>query len=328
MSALPSDLSAALATLLHGVSRNDLAARAATMSQHYRGAGGSASVVRDRQDALAYALTRMPATYAAVLSAMREAALRCEAAPQSLLDIGCGPGSASFAAAQAWPSLQSATLLDANDAFLDLARDLTAHSGSSALQGATFVRGAMERVLGELAPADGVVASYALVELPLPGAVEVATRLWALTRQVLVLVEPGSRQGFARLKEVRSALIAHGARVAAPCPHDGVCLMQEPDWCHFSVRLPRSKDHRFVKDADVPYEDEKFAYAVFSRGPVTRAAARLLKPALDTKAARHVEVCAAAGIEQKIYPRRDKLAFKAARRLDWGDALEGVVPQR
>src|SRR5579872_4033802 len=109
MSALPPDLSAALATLLHRVSRNDLAARAAALSQHYRNAGGSAGVVRDRQDALAYALTRMPATYAAVFSAAREAAKRCDAVPHSLLDIGCGPGSASFAASAAWPSLQSAT---------------------------------------------------------------------------------------------------------------------------------------------------------------------------------------------------------------------------
>ena len=59
-------------------------------------------------DALAYALARMPATYAAVtasLNALRE--IRPDFAPASLLDVGAGPGTATWAAAEAFPSLQS-----------------------------------------------------------------------------------------------------------------------------------------------------------------------------------------------------------------------------
>ena len=81
--------------------------RAALISKTYRD-GGNSGAIRSETDALAYALARMPATYAAVtasLNALRE--IRPDFAPNSLLDVGAGPGTASWAAAEAFPSLQS-----------------------------------------------------------------------------------------------------------------------------------------------------------------------------------------------------------------------------
>ena len=113
---LPAELKAALDARLQGLSRNDTAERASLISQTYRDGGGS-SAIRSEADALAYALARMPATYAAVgasLNALRE--IRPDFAPTSLLDVGAGPGTATWAAAEAFPSLTSFSLLDANSA--------------------------------------------------------------------------------------------------------------------------------------------------------------------------------------------------------------------
>ena len=118
---LPAELKAALDGKLRGFSRNDAAGRAATISKTYRDGGGSGAI-RSEADALAYALARMPATYAAVtasLNALNE--IRPDFAPNSLLDIGAGPGTATWAAAEAFPSLRNFTLLDANDALRTLA---------------------------------------------------------------------------------------------------------------------------------------------------------------------------------------------------------------
>jgi ribosomal protein RSM22 (predicted rRNA methylase) len=113
---LPGELKAALDARLQGLSRHDAAERASLISQTYRDGGGS-SAIKSEADALAYALARMPATYAAVsasLNALCE--IRPDFAPTSLLDVGAGPGTASWAAAESFPSLQSFALLDANSA--------------------------------------------------------------------------------------------------------------------------------------------------------------------------------------------------------------------
>src|SRR5215471_21069640 len=98
--ALPADLAAALEAKLEGLSRRKTAARAALISKSYRG-GGTSEAIRSEIDALAYALARMPATYAAVAACFK--ALRdiwSDFAPKTLLDVGAGPGTASFAAAE------------------------------------------------------------------------------------------------------------------------------------------------------------------------------------------------------------------------------------
>src|ERR687898_2317625 len=106
---LPAELKAALYAKLQGFSRNDAAGRAASISKTYRDGGGSGAI-RSEADALAYALARMPATYAAVtasLNALGE--ITPQFAPNSLLDVGAGPGTATWAATEALPSLQGFT---------------------------------------------------------------------------------------------------------------------------------------------------------------------------------------------------------------------------
>jgi Mitochondrial small ribosomal subunit Rsm22 len=90
---------------MQGLSRSDATARAALISRTYRD-GGNSRAIATEADALAYALARMPATYAAVtasLNALRE--VHTDFAPDSLLDVGAGPGTATWAAAEAFSSL-------------------------------------------------------------------------------------------------------------------------------------------------------------------------------------------------------------------------------
>src|SRR5580693_5944451 len=133
---LPAELTAALNAKLHGLSRHDTAERAALISKVYRD-GGNSRAIRTETDALAYALARMPATYAALtasLNALRE--ITPGFTPASLLDVGAGPGTATWAAATAFPSLTDFTLLDANGALRALALDL--FHGSSRLSSVRY----------------------------------------------------------------------------------------------------------------------------------------------------------------------------------------------
>ena len=302
-------LNAAIATMLEGVSRKDLEQRAARISAAYRDGGTSMGIVNEA-DALAYLVTRCPATYAA----MRAVFARIGEAmpgfsPLSLLDVGAGPGTAAWAARDAWPSLAAVTMIEPNAVFRGLAAKL--------LPDATLIAGD----LGMTKPrADLVTASYVLAELPERAAAGTARDLWTAAAQMLVLVEPGTPAGFARIRAARAALIEAGGHVAAPCTHDNPCPMTGSDWCHFSERLQRSRDHMIAKGARVPFEDERYAYVAVSRVPVTHpAAARIIKPVMDAKPGITLPLCEASGLRNQFMARRDKDAFRAARKKEWGD---------
>lgn len=316
---LPAELKAALDAKLQGFSRTDAAKRSQKISAAYRTGGGSGTVKSDA-DALAYALARMPATYAAVaasLNALTEIAPSF--APETLLDVGAGPGTASWAAAEAFPSLQDFTLLDANGALsrlaLDLARD------SSRLAECRYLPGDAGGNLAEASQADLVVASYVIGELSEADQRKLTEAMWAKARQALVVIEPGTPAGTARILALRQQLIAAGAFVAAPCPHEKPCPLTAPDWCHFSQRLPRSQAHRQIKGAEVPFEDERFIYVALTRTPPESRASRVLAPPDVGKAGITAKLCTEEGVVIAKVPRRAKAAYANARRWRWGGAV-------
>jgi ribosomal protein RSM22 (predicted rRNA methylase) len=320
---LPSPLRAALDRALEGVPRKGLADRAARTSEAYRAGRPSSGVIREADDALAYALTRLPATYAACVTVLAEAARTApEFAPKTLLDAGAGTGAASWAAAEVWPQLAALTWLDASTAFLTLAAQLAA-DGPPALRTAEARRGDLTSA-GPWPRADLVVASYAMAEIAPDKQTSAITELWNSAEAVLTLVEPGTPAGYARILAARGALIAAGATVLAPCPHHDACPLVGEDWCHFSVRLPRSRDHRLAKGAHVPFEDERFSYLIAARAGVVAAPwrARILAPPHTAKPGIALKLCGLDGeVEHRLVPKRDKAAYALARRLDWGDTL-------
>jgi ribosomal protein RSM22 (predicted rRNA methylase) len=320
---LPAALRAALDRALEGIPRKGLAERAARTSEAYRAGRPSAGVIREADDALAYALTRLPATYAACATVFAEAArMAPRFAPNSLLDAGAGTGAASWAASELWPGLGAITWLDASPPFLALAEQLAAE-GPPALKAAEARRADLTSP-GPWPKAHLVAASYALAEIAPNRQTSVIAELWAACEGVLALVEPGTPAGYGRILAARTALIEAGAAILAPCPHAAACPLAGEDWCHFSVRLPRSRDHRVAKGADVPFEDERFSYLVAARPGIAAAARRprVLAPPRVSKPGIALKLCGMDGrVESRLISKRDKPAYALARRLGWGDIL-------
>jgi ribosomal protein RSM22 (predicted rRNA methylase) len=316
---LPAELKSALDAKLQGLSRNEAAGRAALISQTYRD-GGNSRAIKSQTDALAYALARMPATYAAVAASLNAfCEIRPDFAPKSLLDAGAGPGTASWAVAEAFSSLTSFALLDDNSALRQLALDLA--RGSARLGHVNYNKGEARAVLAQSEPADLVVASYLIGELDESAQIDLAASLWSKTRDTLLVVEPGTPAGYQRVLALRRQLIAAGAHVAAPCPHDNPCPLSAPDWCHFTQRLPRSRAHMQMKGAEVPFEDEKFAYVALTRAPVIIHPARVLAQPVVGKAEITAKLCTVEGVVMTKIPHRVKADYARARRWRWGDAV-------
>lgn len=269
----------------------------------------------------AYLAARLPATYAAIrasMAALSEASPDFQ--PRSFLDVGAGPGTALWAAADCWTGLERAVLVEASPSVRE--------AGAKLASGADIPT--IEWVAGDATAAalpaglkfDLVTIAYVLDELQPQVLASLIERLWNLTEGTLLIVEPGTPAGWRRILDARRQLLSQGANLLAPCPHEAPCPLIAPDWCHFSQRLPRSRVHRLAKSGDVPWEDEKFIYLATSREPGPTKAARVLAPPKAGSGKVALKLCRTDGsIREHLFTKRDGDTFKEARRADWGDTI-------
>lgn len=302
---LPDSLRQALELLAPRFPAARLAAEAAELSAAYR--VPRAAVIGSPVSAAAYALTRMPATFAALSAAWWELPFT----PATVLDLGGGTGAAAWAAASVWPGAPPlCTLVESNPWMRALGESLGAPN--AAWRGGDF------RNLAGLGAHDLVSFSYSLGELPAREALETIERAWMLAGRALVIVEPGTPRGYDFTLKARELLLRAGAHVAAPCPHHDPCPLAAPDWCHFAVRVERSRVHRVLKGGSLGYEDEKFSYLAATREPPARGLARILRRPWQDSGAIRLQLCAPGGLAVRTVTRREKTLFRAARKSSWG----------
>jgi len=259
----------------------------------------------------AYLITRMPATYAAADRVFEEVRGRLEnVAITSVLDVGAGSG-ASTLAAQGWFEPSRITLIERNAAMAEVAREFLP---KVEIRREDFARPEA------LDPHDLVIASYALCEAERP---EVVLRLWAAARVALIVIEPGTPQGFARIRAIRRRLLDSGAHMVAPCPGAQDCPMSGRDWCHFAARVERTSLHRRLKEAELNYEDEKFSYVAVARQPGSPADARIIRRPRHQPGLIVLETCTPDGVQTVRTSKRDREKFPAARKAVWGGEFGG-----
>jgi ribosomal protein RSM22 (predicted rRNA methylase) len=277
-----------------------LSAAAKLISEAYR-AGAPPRLDNDAACA-AYAATRLPATFAAAHRVLREA----PDGIASICDLGAGAGAASFAAGELWPGA-AITLVEKSAALLDWSRRL----GPA---GWTRMRADLASV--EVPEADLVLFSYSLGELRDPAAV--LKRAWRAARRALVVIEPGTRAGFATVYAAREQLRDF---VAAPCPQRGGCPMQSAgDWCHFPARVERTALHRRLKEGELGHEDEKFSYVLFSKTPLAMAESRIVRHPGHAAGRIELSLCTSGGtLWTSRVTKRDAAGWRGARKAEWGD---------
>jgi ribosomal protein RSM22 (predicted rRNA methylase) len=319
---LPAPLRQGVERMLENVPLATLKQAAKTLSDRYRAElrDGRLHMAEDLA-VKAYLATRLPATYAAIrasLDALSDA--KPDFQPMNLLDVGAGPGTVLWATTDLWPDLEQAVLLEASAPVRKVGEAL---AGNAITTQTKWLAGDATIDLADLKPADLVTCAYVLDEIVPASLPKLINRLWQLTGDTLLIVEPGTPAGWQRILAVRRQLIEAGAHVLAPCPHQAPCPLAQPDWCHFSRRVARSRLHRLAKDADVPWEDEKFIYVVASREVPTSSQARVLAPPKSGSGKVLLKLCQDDGtVAERLFTKRDGADFKLARRLDWGDRLD------
>jgi ribosomal protein RSM22 (predicted rRNA methylase) len=317
---LPLELRQAIDAASVGVSISDLRAAAVRLSIAYRG-GRAVSPKLDDLAALAYAATRMPATFAAIRAVFHELRERCAGLRvETLLDFGAGPATTLWAASLEFSQLARVRLIERDPAMKSIGQRLLEHSLFGDRVEATW----HTAVDASLPPVghDLVVIGYLLTELSEDVQREVLHLAWQACRGAVVVVLPGSTLGFRKMLEARRELVSLGASVVAPCPHENRCPLPDDDWCHFGVRLNRSSLHRRLKEGALAYEDEKYCYVIATRGAGHPAPGRLIRRPLIADRRVTLRVCGVDGIREQVMTRRDRTTYRRARKARWGETWD------
>ncbi|MCX4975047.1 small ribosomal subunit Rsm22 family protein [Streptomyces sp. NBC_00620] len=321
MNAAPAEtLRTALAGLLDGLPPKAATQAVERLIANYRGRTPTHTpILRDREDVIAYAAYRMPATFEAVRTALDAFADAAPGwAPDSHVDIGGGTGAATWAVNATWEGTRPVTVLDWAEPALALGREIAA--ANPELKAAEWHRSRIGAAL-TIESTDLVTVSYVLGELADADRASVVDAA-ASAAQAVVIIEPGTPDGYARVIDARDRLIAAGFRIAAPCPHSARCpIVPGEDWCHFSARVSRSSLHRQVKGGSLPYEDEKFSYVAATRFPPAPAPSRVVRKPQIRKGQVLLELCEPdESLRRETVTKRHGLLYRAARDAAWGDA--------
>ncbi|MCX5533895.1 small ribosomal subunit Rsm22 family protein [Streptomyces sp. NBC_00006] len=312
-------LRSTLAALLDGLPPTQAAKAVERLIANYRGTTPTdAPILRERADVVAYAAYRMPATFEAVRSALDALDAAADWRPAGHLDIGGGTGAAVWAAQDVWPGERATTVVDWSQPALDLGRELASPQSDLA----NSVRWERGRIGAHDTPeADLVTVSYVLKELTEADRAVVVDAAARAATGAVVIIEPGTPDGYARVIEARDRLIAAGFQVAAPCPHSAACpIVPGTDWCHFSARVARSSLHRQVKGGSLAYEDEKFAYVAATRFDPTPAEARVIRKPQTRKGQVLLDLCESkGGLTRTTVTKKHGAAYREARNVEWGD---------
>ncbi len=269
--------------------------------------------IEDDLAAAAYLLSRMPATFSAVSSALKQTLFRYNKNIKTVLDIGAGTGSAEVAIADI-EGIKEVLCLERQAEMLNLGKRVTEVLGINA----TWVLGDANNISGDY---DLVISSYMLNEIESHKLRSVIEGMWKSTKGILLIVDNGTVKGYDTIQKATEILKELGGYVVAPCPKVDACPLSEDDWCHFTARVSRSKIHKALKDGDVPYEDEKFCYVAVAREPQLPCNCRVLRHPKIASGMVGLTLCTKDGILQKTVTKKDKELFKKARKCSAGDEI-------
>jgi len=312
---LPDSLEQAIERECASFSHAALRSASQRLSSRYQERGSSLPSFQDAAMRAAYLAVRMPATYAAVHAALLQCSSRMNSAPHSLLDLGAGPGTAAWAAADIFPSLTSVTLVEQSQPMVEVGQKLATAAEAQFLRNAIWRCQSLQE---ELPLADLALLSYCAAELTEMQLTALLQRLWKSV-ETLVIVEPGTPDGYQRILYIRDWALAEGAHLIAPCPHRSACPMQQPDWCHFPARVERTRMHKFLKSATLGYEDEKFSYLAIGKTVAKIPEGRIVGPV--KKGSGHVQfpLCTRGVLQSRSVSRKQE-EYRLARKSEWGDS--------
>ena len=314
---VPEELKENINKLLEKNQINKILEDAQNVSDRYRrNEGIGKRLLTKESEAVSYAISRMPATYAAVSSVLEQILDSYHESLTSIIDVGAGTGAAVWAINDRTKS-NDIKCLEREESMISIGKKLMKNTDLNDVKWDKF------DILKDDIKENGdvVISSYMINELPKEEREKAVKKMWNATNKLLVIIEPGTPAGFANILEIRNNILNLGGNIVAPCCCIGKCPIAKDDWCAFYTRIARSSIHRQTKNGTLGYEDEKFSYIAFSKVPVDNKGERILRHPQINSGYVKVKVCTSNGIEEKTYSKKDKEIYKKVRKMNAGQKI-------
>lgn len=302
---LPSVVENNLKKLVGDRKASDFRGAYAQLSESYRSA---ISPNINADSALAYACARMPATYAVVKYVIDEFTRKVpNYAFQNILDVGSGTGALMCYFLN---NDLNYTAIEKSKAMIEVSRNLIKDENLSPEFRCCDAVDAFTR------QHDCTFFVYSLNEMK--NKAEILQKAMDNTAHYVFIIEAGTPNGFEIIKIAKQLAMKNGWGVVAPCAVEN-CPLAADDWCHFSVRVPRTEMHNLVKNSSLPYEDEKFSYVILSKKRVEYYSNnRIIKRPIKKKGHAIFDLCTDSGA------RRFISSDKKHRKCEWGEELGDI----
>lgn len=325
---LPNNISESISHMLSLPQNAGWLIHAENLHTRYMTREKNESFVEDYDDVLAYLALRCAATYAQISSCLLQVQeLFPSWQPKSLLDIGCGPGTALWAAKTLWSRLEASTEIDADNNFLAVGRDIEqkANHGVDVEWQQRDIKGGLEN---NRKTYDLVIIANLLNELSASEVQHLLDEAYAACRGIMIVIEPGTPYGFEVVQKTAQNMSTK-AKLIAPYI-SGSFVESKEYWIHFSQRfirppfLRRLRQH--MRDSELmasDFEEAKYSFVAFGSVPSTQAIwGRCIGPIKKQKGFLEVPILTQDQILQAKVLKRHKPQYNFAKELRPGETIK------
>lgn len=315
---IPKTLESAIEEEITNIKISELKEEAKQLSYRYMNKTRTGeSFITSELQAITYSIIRMPATYGAVTTALKNCLELIDINIETLLDVGAGTGSATWATSNLI-NLKNVTCIERESYMQRLGSKLM--DSNELLKDVTWItKDILKNPISE--KADLVIASYMTNELLDEERINVLNQLINATNGVLLIIEPGTPEGHKIIKNIKKYCVENNLYVIAPCVSQEECKLDNNNWCHSTCRIQRTKIHKILKDGDAPYEDEKFSYIAVSKQKIKNQNSRILRHPIIKSGFVNLELCTKDGIKNVTISKKDGDLYKQAKKKNCGDSL-------
>jgi len=318
MKDIEKELFLSINNLFEHVSLKDLKPSSSNLTKKYR--TQRAKFFASDEERLSYIACRMMATFKAIQYALNQIKTICpKIKVQSVLDLGAGPATSVFSFFSIFKNLKKLHLVEKDEKMLFYGRSLLTFTNIG-LSNIIFEKNDILKIKNY--DFDAVILSYVANELK-NFQIEKIINRWAKSKsKIIIFIEPGTMYGFKNIRWIRQKLIDDGFDLIAPCPNKLKCPMSRNDWCHFYVRVKRSKTHKYLKGAKLGYEDEKFSYVIATKEKVKLPKSRILRFINKSNKEITLPLCIDGKFIYEKISKKDENKYKIAKKLNWGDVFD------